>query len=73
MTGVTHHFLKMNGLGNDFVVLDLRHAPLALDDAVVRRIADREKGVGCDQLTPCLLHTSPSPRDRQKSRMPSSA
>ncbi|WP_333669682.1 diaminopimelate epimerase [Parvibaculum sp.] len=50
MTGVTHHFLKMNGLGNDFVVLDLRHAPLALDDAVARRIADREKGVGCDQL-----------------------
>ena len=24
-------------------------------------------------LTPCLLYTSPSPRDRQKSRMPSSA
>ena len=26
-----------------------------------------------DQATPCLLYTSPSPRDRQKSRMPSSA
>ena len=26
-----------------------------------------------DALTPCLLYTSPSPRDRQKSRMPSSA
>ena len=25
------------------------------------------------QLVPCLLYTSPSPRDRQKSRMPSSA
>ena len=25
------------------------------------------------ELTPCLLYTSPSPRDRQKSRMPSSA
>ena len=25
------------------------------------------------QLEPCLLYTSPSPRDRQKSRMPSSA
>ncbi len=43
-------FSKYHGLGNDFVVLDLRHAPLALDDAVARRIADREKGVGCDQL-----------------------
>ena len=26
-----------------------------------------------DQLNTCLLYTSPSPRDRQKSRMPSSA
>ena len=50
MTGVTHHFLKMNGLGNDFVVLDLRREPMALTDAIARAIADREKGVGCDQL-----------------------
>ena len=27
----------------------------------------------CDWLKTCLLYTSPSPRDRQKSRMPSSA
>ena len=27
----------------------------------------------CDELGACLLYTSPSPRDRQKSRMPSSA
>ena len=26
-----------------------------------------------NQIKPCLLYTSPSPRDRQKSRMPSSA
>ena len=26
-----------------------------------------------DVLRPCLLYTSPSPRDRQRSRMPSSA
>ena len=26
-----------------------------------------------DEIPPCLLYTSPSPRDRQKSRMPSSA
>ena len=29
--------------------------------------------VQIDQLGACLLYTSPSPRDRQKSRMPSSA
>ena len=50
MTGMTHHFLKMNGLGNDFVVLDLRREPLALTDAIARAIANRETGIGCDQL-----------------------
>ena len=43
-------FLKMHGLGNDFVVLDARAAPVALDAGRVRRIADRHAGVGCDQL-----------------------
>ncbi|MEK0084772.1 diaminopimelate epimerase [Benzoatithermus flavus] len=43
-------FLKMHGCGNDFVVLDARRAPLALTPAQVRRIADRHRGVGCDQL-----------------------
>jgi diaminopimelate epimerase len=43
-------FVKMHGLGNDFVVLDGRQRPLALTPAEVRAIADRTKGVGCDQL-----------------------
>jgi diaminopimelate epimerase len=43
-------FLKMHGLGNDFVVLDGRARPLVLGPAQVRRIADRHTGVGCDQL-----------------------
>jgi diaminopimelate epimerase len=43
-------FIKMHGLGNDFVVLDARAAPLAFDDAQARAIADRHTGVGCDQL-----------------------
>ena len=30
-------------------------------------------GVPCGKAVACLLYTSPSPRDRQKSRMPSSA
>ncbi|MEN6541603.1 diaminopimelate epimerase [Parvibaculum sp.] len=44
------HFRKMNGLGNDFVVLDVRSHPLALSDDATRAIADRDKGIGCDQL-----------------------
>ncbi len=43
-------FIKMHGLGNDFVVVDAREQPFALDDAAAARIADRHRGVGCDQL-----------------------
>ena len=43
-------FLKMNGLGNDFVVVETRTAPFAPTADEVRAIANRETGVGCDQL-----------------------
>ena len=43
-------FLKMHGLGNDFVVLDARAEPIALDAEAVAKLADRHTGIGCDQL-----------------------
>lgn len=43
-------FTKMQGLGNDFVVLDGVSQPIALTAAQIRQIADRHFGVGCDQL-----------------------
>jgi len=43
-------FLKMNGLGNDFVVVEARTAPFSPTAAEVRAIADRTSGIGCDQL-----------------------
>lgn len=43
-------FLKMNGLGNDFVVVEARSSPFAPTPAEVRALADRERGIGCDQL-----------------------
>jgi diaminopimelate epimerase len=43
-------FLKMNGLGNDFVVVEARSQPFAPSPAEVRGIAGREDGIGCDQL-----------------------
>jgi diaminopimelate epimerase len=43
-------FTKMHGLGNDFVVVDAISQPVDLSPALVRRIADRHFGVGCDQL-----------------------
>jgi diaminopimelate epimerase len=49
MTG-SINFRKMNGLGNDFVVLDARVHPLALKAAQIAAIADRGRGIGCDQV-----------------------
>ncbi len=43
-------FLKMHGLGNDFVVFDARGRKLALDAASAKALADRRFGVGCDQV-----------------------
>ena len=43
-------FTKMHGAGNDFVVLDLRNGQSPPDPATCARIADRHRGVGCDQL-----------------------
>ena len=43
-------FTKMQGLGNDFVVLDGVRQNLSLDAATIRALADRRLGVGCDQV-----------------------
>ncbi|MBL4759208.1 MAG: diaminopimelate epimerase [Rhizobiales bacterium] len=43
-------FVKMNGLGNDFVVVDGRTAPVNLSEDDIRRISNRETGIGCDQF-----------------------
>ena len=43
-------FLKMHGLGNDFVVLDGRRGAIAIDAKAARTLADRRTGIGCDQV-----------------------
>jgi diaminopimelate epimerase len=43
-------FTKMNGAGNDFVVLDNRDGKLSLDKAQIARLCDRHRGVGADGL-----------------------
>jgi diaminopimelate epimerase len=43
-------FTKMHGLGNDFVVFDAISQSVALSPEQIRFIADRHRGVGCDQL-----------------------
>lgn len=53
-------FLKMHGLGNDFVILDGRGPGLDLSLERRRAIADRRLGVGCDQL---IVLEPPTDRD----------
>jgi len=43
-------FLKMHGLGNDFVVFDARDSAIAITPAQARGIADRRFGIGCDTV-----------------------
>lgn len=43
-------FTKMHGLGNDFVVVNALDQAINPDRDQVRRIADRRRGIGCDQL-----------------------
>ena len=61
-------YTKMQSNGNDFLVTE--------DYGIVAKtneLSDRKRNIGFDQLLYCLLYTSPSPRDRTRSRMPSSA
>ena len=52
-------FTKMQGAGNDFVVVDATRKPFALTPGQIRALADRRFGVGCDQL----LVVDPPQRD----------
>jgi diaminopimelate epimerase len=53
-------FSKMHGIGNDFVLVDARQAPLALTPGQIRALADRHTGVGCDQLLSVEAPRDPS-------------
>jgi len=47
---MTRPFVRMNGAGNDFVVVNALETPFAPTAEQARAIADRETGQGCDQL-----------------------
>lgn len=46
----TVSFIKMNGLGNDFAIFDSREQPLSLTAEQAAFVANRDDGVGCDQV-----------------------
>jgi diaminopimelate epimerase len=54
-------FLKMHGLGNDFVVIDARTSPFRLSAAQAAAIADRRRGIGGDQII--VLEAAPGSQD----------
>ena len=53
-------FTKMHGAGNDFVVIDGVTQVVNLSTAQLRRLADRHRGIGCDQI---LMVTPPDNPD----------
>ena len=40
----------MHGLGNDFVVVDLRKQKINIDENIKKKLSDRRAGAGCDQI-----------------------
>jgi diaminopimelate epimerase len=47
--GQVLRFTKMHGAGNDFVIVDVRGLAAPLTPDILRKLADRHRGVGCDQ------------------------
>ena len=43
-------FIKMHGLGNDFVIIDLRAKPQDISKTQIMAMGNRKTGIGCDQL-----------------------
>tara|TARA_B100000700_G_scaffold311266_1_gene392880 strand:- start:36 stop:851 length:816 start_codon:yes stop_codon:yes gene_type:complete len=43
-------FVKMHGLGNDFVIIDNRKNDLKISKEIINKLSDRKSGAGCDQL-----------------------
>ncbi len=43
-------FTKMQGIGNDFVVIDAINQAVEMTPELARRLADRRYGIGCDQI-----------------------
>ena len=65
----------LNSVESDFLIVSDECMEMARQilEKVARKLVVIVAESECDQLAVCLLYTSPSPRDRQKSRMPSSA
>ena len=43
-------FIKMHGLGNDFVIIDRRKNNVKINKDIIHKLSDRRTGAGCDQI-----------------------
>ena len=53
-------FIKMHGLGNDFVVVDNRIKSVKISKDIISLLSDRRSGAGCDQVITINPQTSPN-------------
>ena len=44
------NYTKMHGLKNDFIIIDARNKKILLNKNNIKKISDRKKGLGCDQI-----------------------
>ena len=44
------NFIKMHGLGNDFVIIDKRSKNIPITEKLIQKLSNRRTGAGCDQL-----------------------
>ena len=59
-------FIKMHGLGNDFIIFDNINNPIISEVNFLKRIGNRRLGVGCDQI---MLIENTSKKENYKIRM----
>ena len=59
-------FIKMHGLGNDFIIFDNINNPIISDTNFIKRIGNRRLGVGCDQI---MLIENTSKKEKYKIRI----
>ena len=76
--GVLHEFTTVPGVTEDVsdIILNIKGLVLSSDSDDPVTMYIRKEGPGevtAGDIMPCLLYTSPSPRDQRGSRMPSSA
>lgn len=50
------HFIKMHGIGNDFIIIDMRQQSVKLTKRLIAGLCNRRTGIGCDQLV--TLHAA---------------